>query len=76
MLKDNVENGGMVVKIGLSCCRSHKVAGRIQRVSRRTEEGKIVYDGEVLRKKSYLYIADCNVTDSYSGTADDPKFSM
>lgn len=73
---DNVENGGIAVKIDLSRCQSHKVAGRLQRASRRNEEGKIVYDGEVLRRKGDLYLADCNVTGSKSGTADDPKFSL
>ena len=44
--------------------------------SRREESGKLVYDGKVIRKKGDLYPVDCNVTESTSGTADDPKFSL
>jgi len=74
---DNVENGGVAVKLDLSRCQSHKVAGKIQRVSRRDPEtGKLVYDGEILRRKGGLYLVDCNVTGSKSGTADEPKFPL
>ena len=74
--EDCVENGGVAVKIDLSRCQSHKVAGRIQRTSRRNEDEKLVYDGDVLRRKGDLYLVDCNVTGSSCGTADDPKFAL
>ena len=74
---DNVENGGDAVKIDFSRCQSHKVAKRMQRASRRDQEtGKLIYDGEILRRKGDLYLVDCNVTVSNSGSADDPKFAL
>ena len=48
---NNVENGGVAVKIDLSRCQSNKVAGRMQKKSRRDDDGKLVYDGEVIRRK-------------------------
>ena len=74
--EDCVENGGTAVKIDLSRCQSFKVAGRLQMKSRRYEEGKVVYDGEMIQRKRDLYKVDCNVTGSSCGTADDPKFSL
>ena len=73
---DCVENGGTVVKLDFSRCQSFKVAGKLQRKSKRDDDGKLVYDGEVLRRKGDLYKVDCNVTGSSCGTADDPKFAL
>mmetsp|Transcript_8170 Transcript_8170/g.7707 ORF Transcript_8170/g.7707 Transcript_8170/m.7707 type:complete len:156 (-) Transcript_8170:331-798(-) len=73
---NNVENGGVALKLDLSRCQSKKVAGRIQKASRRDDDGKLVYDGEVIRRKGDLYLVDCNVTGSSCGTADDPKFAL
>ena len=73
---DCVENGGTAVKLDFSRCQSFKVAGKLQRKSRRDDDGKLVYDGEVLRRKGDLYKVDCNVTGSSCGTADDPKFAL
>ena len=73
---DCVENGGVAVKIDFSRCQSHKVSGRMQKKARMTDDGKLVYDGEVLRRKEDLYLIDCNVTGPSCGTADDPKFAL
>ena len=53
-----------------------KVAGRMQKKARRTDDGKLVYDGEILRRKGDLYLVDCNVTGLSCGTDDDPKFAL
>ena len=74
--EDCVKNVGVAVKIDLSRCQSHKVAGRIQRALWRNEEGKLVYDGDVLRWEGYLYLVAFNVTGSSCSTADDPKFAL
>lgn len=73
---DNVENGGVALKIDLSRCQSNQVAGRIQNASRRDDEGKLVYNGEILRNKGYLYLVDCTMMGSSCRTADDPKFTL
>ena len=44
----------MAVEIYLSRCQSNKVAGQMQKKSRRDDDGKLVYEGEVLRRKGYL----------------------
>ena len=73
---DNVENGGKAIKLDISRCQSHKVAGKIHCEERRDENGKMEYDGKVLRQKGDLYLVDCNVTGSKGGTADDLKFAL
>ena len=64
------------MKPDFSRCQGFKVAGRMQRESRRDGDGKLKYDGKVVRKKGDLYRVDCNVTGSSCGTADDPKFAL
>ena len=73
---NNVENGGVAVNIDLSRCQSNKVAGRMQKALRRDNDGKLVYDGEDLRRKGDLYMVDCNVTGSSCGTADYSKVAL
>ena len=46
------------------------------RESRRDEEGKLHYDGELVRMKGDAYLVDCNVTGSDEGTSDKPKFLL
>ena len=72
----NVKNGGNAVKLDISRCQSFKVAGRLQKASQRNADSKLVYDGEVIRRKGDLYKVDYNVTGSSCGTKDDPKFAL
>ena len=48
---DNVENGGDAIKLDFSRCQSHKVAARATKESRRDENGKLHYNGEMIRNK-------------------------
>ena len=74
--EDNIENGGEAVNIAFTRCQSHKVAGRMQRASRKDENGKTKYDGAIVREKDQMYLVDCAVTGSNIGTADSPKFPL
>ena len=71
-----MENGGHGIKIGLFRSSAGKVAHRQVRESRRDEQGNLHYDGKVLREKGDVYMVDCNVTGSDSGTASQPKFPL
>ena len=73
---DNVENEGTAVKLNFNRCESFKVSGQLQRELRRVEDGKLVYNDKVLRKKGDIYKVDCNVTRLLFGTADNPKFAL
>lgn len=50
-----VETGGVALKLDLIRCQSNKVSRRIKKASRREDDGKLVYNGEVIRRKEYLY---------------------
>lgn len=72
----NVENGGDGLKLGLFRVQGARVAKMLVRKSRRTEEGRIKRDGNIVRRKGDVYLVDCTVTGSNSGTSSDPKFSL
>ena len=70
------ENGGDGIKLGLFRCQAAKIAKKQVRESRRTEDGRIVYDGDIIREKGEVFWVDTNVTGSDEGTSDNPKFSL
>jgi hypothetical protein len=72
----DIENGGHGIKLGLYRSQKARTAARLQRASRKDENGKTVYDGEIIRRKGDAYLVDCNVTGSCTGTASDPKFAL
>ena len=74
---DNVENGGVGLKIGLYRAQAARVASRVVREGRRDPEtGALKYDGRVLRRAGDVYMVDCNITGSNSGTSRAPKFAL
>jgi len=72
----NMENGGKGLKLGLYRVQAARIAKKTVRESRRDEEGRIRYDGNIVREKGDAYLIDCNVTGSNAGTSDKPKFSL
>jgi hypothetical protein len=74
--RDTIENGGEAVKLAFTRCQSYKVSGKTVRESRRDENGNLKFDGPIKRAKDDLYLVDCAVTGSNSGTADNPKFPL
>lgn len=72
----NIENGGHGIKLGLYRVQAARIAKRDVKESRRDEDGKIHYDGEIIRYKGDAYLVDCNVTGSDQGSSDKPKFSL
>ena len=74
VLVDNVDNGGVAVKIEFSRYQSNEVTQKMQRVTRRDEAtGKLVYNGKTLHRNGALYLVDCNMTGSSCGMTDDPS---
>jgi hypothetical protein len=71
-----VENGGHGLKIGQYRCQKAKIALRDQREATRDSDGKISYNGPLVRKKGEAYMVDCNVTGSGTGTASEPKYAL
>jgi hypothetical protein len=63
---DNLENGGVAVKMLFDRAQSAKVAQRLTRNKA----------GKVLRKKGDVYFVDCCVTGASEGTPKDPKFPL
>lgn len=74
--KGNPENGGDGVKIGIFRVQGARIAKKDVRESRRDEDGKLKYDGKIVRMKGDAYLVDCNVTGSDEGTSDKPKFAL
>jgi hypothetical protein len=72
----NVENGGHGLKVGIWRVQGARVAKKQQRGSRKTDEGTIKYDGDIVRRKGDVYLVDTTVTGSDEGTSDKPKFSL
>jgi len=72
----NVENGGDGLKLGLYRVQAARIAKRTVRISRRDNDGKLCYDGEIIREAGDAYLVDCNVTGSHHGTSDNPKFCL
>jgi hypothetical protein len=73
---ENIENGGYGLKIMMHRVQGARIAKKQIREGRKTEQGRQVYDGEVIREKGDVYMIDCNVTGSDAGTSDNPKFSL
>lgn len=71
-----ITNGGQALKLGLFWCQAARIAKKIIRESTRDEEGKLHYDGQMLRRKGDAYLVDCNITGSNEGTSSEPKFSL
>lgn len=72
----NPENGGDGLKLGFFRVQGARIAQRRVKKSRRTDEGRIVYDGPMVREKGEVYMVDCNVTGSDEGSSDVPKFAL
>jgi hypothetical protein len=72
----NVENGGDGIKLGLYHVQAARIAKKDQKTSHRDANGKLHYDGKVIRYKGEAYLVDCNVTGSDQGSSDQPKFSL
>ena len=72
----NMDIGGVGVKVGIYRVQGARIMKKNVRKSRRDGEGKIKYDGEIMRKKSDRYMVDFTVTGSYDVTSDAPKFSL
>ena len=71
-----MDNGGVGVKLGIYRVQGARIAKKTVRKSRCDGEGKIKYDGEIMREKSNAYIVDCTVTGSDAGTSNAPKLSL
>jgi hypothetical protein len=72
----NIENGGRATKIGFYRVQAARVAKRTQRESRKDEDGRTRYDGQIIREKGDVYLVECNVTGSDHGTSDKPQFAL
>ena len=72
----NMENGGVGVKVGIYRVQGARIAKKTVREIFRDGEGKIKYDGEIMRKKDNAYMVDCTVTGADAGTSDAQKFSL
>jgi hypothetical protein len=74
--EDCMENGGIGVKVGFYRVQGARIAKKRVRQSRRTDDGRLVYDGPMIQENDDVYMVDCNVTGSDSGTSDSPKFDL
>ena len=72
--ENNVENGGVGLKLGLYRAEAAMVAKKQQRQATKDEDGKVRYDGDIVREKGDIYFKDCAVTGSDPGTSSEPKF--
>ena len=71
----NMDNVGVVVKLGVYPVQEARIAKKTVRKIRRDGEVKIKYNGEIMCDKVYSYMVDCTVTGLDSGTSDALKFS-
>ena len=74
--ENNVENGGVGLKLGLYRAEAAMVAKKQQRQATKDEDGKVRYDGDIVREKGDIYFKDCTVTGSDPGTSSEPKFPL
>ena len=72
----NTENGGVGVKAGIYRVQGSRIAKKTVREICRDGEGKIKYDGEIMREKDDAYLVDCTVIGVDAGTSDAQKFSL
>jgi len=72
----NVLNGGDGLKLGLYRVQSARIAKQTVQASQRDENGKLHYDGDIIRNVGDAYLVDCCVTGSDHGTSDKPKFAL
>ena len=72
----NMENGVVGVKLGIYRVQGAQLAKKTVRKIRRDGEGKIKYNGEIMRKKGDAYMVNCTVKGADTGTSDAPKFSL
>ena len=71
--EDSIENGGVAEKLALIRAQGFKVADKTVRQSTRDENGRLRYDGEIVRERDDVYEVDCAVTGSSEGKHNDPK---
>ena len=76
LFDSHIEHGGLGLKISRDRCAVVRVALKDQRESRRTDDGRLVFDGPIVRRKGDLYPVDANVTGSKEGTSTNPKFAL
>ena len=74
--ENNMENGGVGLKLGFYWAEAARVAKKQQRQVTKEEDGKVRFDGEIVREKGDIYFKDCAVTGSDPGTSSDPKFPL
>jgi len=72
----NVENGRDGLKLGLYHVQASHIAKQRVCKSHRDDDGKLCYDGEIIREAGDAYLVNCNVTGSHHGTSDNPKFCL
>jgi len=71
----NIENGGDGIKLGLFRCQAAKIAKKTVRKSRWID-GKVRYDGDIVRRKGDSYLVDVTVSGSDDGCSSHPKFAL
>ena len=71
-----MENGGVVVKLGIYRVQGEQVAKNTVIKSWHDGEGGIKYDGEIMCDKFNAYIVGCTVTGVDFGTSDTPNLSL
>ena len=74
--ENNIENGGTGLKLGFYRAQAVKRAQKMQRESRRDENGMLKFDGKIIWEKGDSYFSDCSVTGCNPGTDYDPKFPL
>ena len=74
--ENNIENGGVGLKLGFYRCEAAKIAKRTQREATKGPDGNTTYEGPILREPGDVYWVDTTVTGSNSGTSDEPKFPL
>ena len=72
----NMENGVVGVKLGIYRVQGAQLAKKTVRKIRRDGEGKIKYNGEIMREKGDAYMVDCTVKGADAGTLNAPKLSL
>ena len=66
----------MGVNLGIYRVQGARISKKTVREIFCDGEGKIKYDGEIMRKKGNAYMVGCTVTGVDSGALDAPKLSL
>ena len=74
--KGCIENGGEGLKLGFFRSQAAKIAKKTTKQSTRGPDGKLKYNGPIVRRKGDCYLVDVAVMGSSNGTSEEPKFSL